>query len=132
MIAGARAALVAAALVAAPMACGGAQPRPGGGGGGGSAVDAGRAPVDAAEARDPATVTLLAALAEQRDRACACADRACAEDAEALAVQWGLDHREVVRAAAPGPLAQAEAEALLDAAEDCLHPWFEAGAHDAP
>jgi hypothetical protein len=80
-------------------------------------------PVDAAvdaPPPDPATAALLAALAEQRDRACACRDPACADDAAALAVQWGLDHPDVVRAATPTPAEQAEADALLEAAERCL------------
>ena len=70
--------------------------------------------------RDPATAALLDALAEQRDRACACTDAACADDAAALAVQWGLDHPDVVRAATPTPAEQAEAQALIEAAEHCL------------
>jgi hypothetical protein len=70
--------------------------------------------------RDPATAALLDALAEQRDRACACTDAACADDAAALAVQWGLDHPDIVRAATPSPADQAAIAALLDAAEHCL------------
>lgn len=81
-------------------------------------VDAG---IDA-EPIDPATAELAAALEEQRARACACTDRACAEDAEALAVQWGMDHREVVRAATPTPTQQKALAAAIDAAEHCLEP----------
>ena len=105
----------AAALVAVTaLACGG--PTPG-------ATPRPPPPPDAAvdaPPPDPATAALLAALREQRDRACACTDAACADDAEALAVQWGLDHPDVVRAARPSPAEQAEASALIDAAERCL------------
>ena len=78
------------------------------------------AAVDAPPPPDPATAALLDALAEQRDRACACTDAACADDAAALAVQWGLDHPDIVRAATPSPADQAAIAALLDAAEHCL------------
>lgn len=82
------------------------------------AIDAG---VDA-EPIDPATAELFVALEEQRARACACADRACAEDAEALAVQWGMDHRDVVRAATPTEAQQKQLAAAIEAAEACLEP----------
>lgn len=82
------------------------------------AIDAG---VDA-EPIDPATAELAAALEEQRARACACVDRACAEDAEALAVQWGMDHREVVRAAQPTAAQQEQLAKAIEAAEECLEP----------
>lgn len=75
-----------------------------------------------AELIDPATAELAAALEEQRARACACADRACAEDAEALAVQWGMDHRDVVRAATPTEAQQKQLAAAIEAAEACLEP----------
>lgn len=114
MISSRAAAALALALFTLP-ACGGPReartPEP-------LVVDAG---VDA-EVIDPATAELEAALEEQRARACACADRACAEDAEALAVQWGLDHREVVRAATPTPAQQARLQAAIEAAEHCLEP----------
>ncbi len=87
-------------------------------------------PVDAAvdaPPPDPATAALLAALAEQRDQACACTDAACADEAAALAVQWGLDHPDVVRAATPTPAEQAAAQALLEAAEHCLDRWLGTG-----
>lgn len=85
------------------------------------------AAVDAPPPPDPATAALLAALAEQRDVACACADAACADEAAALAVQWGLDHPDVVRAATPTPAEQAEAQALIEAAEHCLDHWLGTG-----
>ncbi|MEZ4401385.1 MAG: hypothetical protein R3B06_15275 [Kofleriaceae bacterium] len=103
--------VVAAALVAA---CG-APPRP--------TPPAPAPPVDAgvdAPPADPAAATLIAALTEQRDRACACPDAACADEAAALAVQWGLDHPDVPRSARPSPAQEAEITALLDAAEACL------------
>jgi hypothetical protein len=113
------------AVLAALAGCGGPQPRapsP-------TPIDAGAdaAPVDAAPPApvDPATAELLAALREQRDRACACTDAACGEDAEALAVQWGLDHPDVVRAARPTPDQQRELAALIEAAEACLERWHE-------
>jgi hypothetical protein len=113
------------AVLAALAGCGGPHPRapsP-------TPIDAGAdaAPVDAAPPApvDPATAELLAALREQRDRACACTDAACGEDAEALAVQWGLDHPDVVRAARPTPDQQRELAALIEAAEACLERWHE-------
>ena len=94
-------------------------------------------PVDAAVADappppDPATAALLAALAEQRDVACACTDAACADEAAALAVQWGLDHPDVVRAATPTPAEQATAQALIEAAEHCLDRWLGTGSTHPP
>lgn len=118
------------AVLAALAGCGGPHPRapsP-------TPIDAGlidAGPIDAGPDAapvappDPATAALLAALHEQRDRACACADAACGEDAEALAVQWGLDHPDVVRAARPTPDQQRELAALIEAAEACLERWHE-------
>lgn len=93
-------------------------------------VDA--AVVDAPPPPDPATAALLAALAEQRDMACACTDAACADEAAALAVQWGLDHPDVVRAATPTPAEQATAQALIEAAEHCLDRWLGTGSTHPP
>lgn len=111
----------AAALALALLACGGRprSPSP-------TVVDAApdAAPSPDAAPADPATATLLEALAEQRDRACACGDVACAEDAAALAVQWGLDHPDVVRAAAPSPDEERVITEHLEAAEACLDRWL--------
>jgi hypothetical protein len=85
------------------------------------AVDAG---VDA-ELIDPSTAALLAALRDQLVRACACADRGCAEDADALAVQWGMDHRDIVQTLDPTASQQHELAGLVAAAEDCLDRWLQ-------
>jgi hypothetical protein len=64
---------------------------------------------------------VLAALAAQRDRMCACADRACVEAAEADQFEWGFANKSVVDAARPTPDQARSADELIEATEACAH-----------
>jgi hypothetical protein len=76
-------------------------------------------PVDAGPPPDPAMAEILTALRAQRDRACACTDAACAEDAEVAQLEWGMQHRELLDRSHPTPAQDAEADALVHEAEAC-------------
>ncbi len=98
---------------------------------GGRAIDAGDAglpgdvPGDGPDAAppDPAMAEVLAALRDQRDRMCGCAARACAEDAEVAAFEWGFAHKALVDGARPTPAQADAARVLIEATERCAERW---------
>lgn len=64
---------------------------------------------------------VLAALAEQRDRMCACTDRACVEAAEVDQFEWGFANKSMVDSARPTPAQAHTADELIEATEACAH-----------
>ncbi len=106
----------AVALAAVLAACGAppppATPAP-------APVDAG---VDAAldAPPDPDLAALLAALTGFRDRACACADAACAEQVEVDQVQWGFDHKPLLDRVRPTPEQNRALHAITEETEACV------------
>lgn len=103
----------AAALAALLAACGGppppATPAP-------IPADAG---VDAPPP-DPAAAELISILSGFRDRACACADAACAEEVEVAQVQWSFEHRPLLDRAQPTPAQDAALRAVVEELEACV------------
>jgi hypothetical protein len=111
------AAAAAVALAALLAACGGPPPPTGPAP---APVDAG---VDAAPDAppDPDHAALLAALTGFRDRACACADAACAEQVEVDQVQWGFDHKPLLDRVRPTPEQNRALHAISEETEGCIH-----------
>lgn len=72
---------------------------------------------------DPAMAEVLVHLEAQRDAQCACADRACSEEVEALGFDWGFAHKDLLAAAKPTPAQDAAARAAIEAAEACAEQW---------
>ncbi len=70
---------------------------------------------------DPSMTVVLAALVAQRDRMCACVDRACVEAAEADQFEWGFANKSVVDSAKPTPAQAQAADDLIEATEACAH-----------
>jgi hypothetical protein len=82
-------------------------------------VDAG---VDAAPDAppDPATAELLVAITGFRDRACACADAACAGEVEVAQVQWAFANRPLLDRSRPTPAQDRALRDVVEAYEACV------------